>query len=141
MFHVLQQKARKLVQWNRLTTFYRIAWKMLMNLALLFLTGMVLLLLASCGESDAPGGARTAGALCDEVCGWPDMCFAELGAPIQGDQCVEACVEQVDIVGVDCLAAIADTIACLGTCDVESITQEQALACQDEAERISASCE
>ncbi len=103
--------------------------------------GMVLLLLASCGESDGPGGARTVGALCDEVCGWPDQCFAELGAPLGGADCIEACEASVDAVGVACLGAIADVVACLGTCDVESITQEQALACQDEAERISASCE
>jgi hypothetical protein len=108
---------------------------------LLALMGMTLLLLASCGESDVPGAGRTAGSLCDEVCGWPDQCFAELGAPLGGADCIAACEESVEVVGVACLGAIADTIACLGTCDVESITQEQALACQGEAERISASCD
>ena len=108
---------------------------------LLALMGMTLLLLASCGESDAPGAGRSGGSLCDEVCGWPDQCFAELGAPLGGADCIEACEASVDQVGAACLEAIADTVACLGTCDVESITQEQALACQDEAERISSSCD
>jgi hypothetical protein len=103
--------------------------------------GMTLLLLAGCGEGDVSGGARTAGALCDEVCGWPDMCFEQFGAPIQGDECVQACVQQVDVVGVACLAAIADTVSCLGTCDLESLTQEQLLDCQDKAEAIAASCD
>jgi len=81
------------------------------------------------------------GSSVDEVCGWPDMCFAELGAEIQGDQCVDACVQQVDVVGVDCLRAIANVVSCLGTCDFESLSNDQILACQDEAEAISAACE
>jgi len=111
------------------------------NMRLLASMGMALLLLASCGDSNGLGAARTAGELCDEVCGWPDMCFAELGAEIQGDQCVDACVQQVDVVGVDCLRAIANVVSCLGTCDFESLSNDQILACQDEAEAISAACE
>jgi hypothetical protein len=86
------------------------------------------------------GNPRTAGSVCDEVCGWPDECFVEFGVPVAGD-CTATCEASVETAGVACVGAIADTIACLGTCDVESITEEQALACQDEAQRISAACE
>ena len=103
--------------------------------------GMTLLLLVGCGESNAPGAAFSGDSLCDEVCGWPDACFEALGAPLGGADCMEACEASVDAVGAACLGAIADTVNCLGTCDVESITESQALACQDEAERISSSCD
>ncbi len=102
--------------------------------------GMALLLLAGCGGSDDNGAARTANGLCDEVCGWPDSCFAELGVPMQGD-CIESCMASVDVVGIDCLGAIADTISCLGTCNVNDLTNEELLACQDQALRISNTCE
>lgn len=102
--------------------------------------GMALLLLVGCGDSNDNGGARTANGLCDEVCGWPDSCFAELGVPMQGD-CMESCTASVDVVGIACLGAIADTISCLGTCDLNDLTEEQVLACQDEALRISDTCE
>jgi len=108
---------------------------------LLALMGMALLLLASCGDSGGRGSARTAGALCDEVCGWPDQCFAELGVPLEDAECIQSCEASVEYVRVACLAAIADTVSCLGTCDFESLTNEQILNCQDEAERISSSCE
>jgi hypothetical protein len=107
---------------------------------LLALMGMVLLL-ASCGDSGDNGTARTGGSLCDEMCGWPDECFVALGVPLQGSECMQSCEASVEVVGVDCLGAIVDTIACIGTCDVESITEEQALACQSEAERVVSSCE
>ena len=75
------------------------------------------------------------------MCGWPDECFVQLGVPVQGAECMQSCEAQADLVGVDCISAISDTIACLGTCDVESLTQEQALACQDEAQAISDACQ
>ncbi len=102
--------------------------------------GMGLLLLAACGDSGMSGAARS-GALCDEVCGWPDACFEALGAPLGGADCIAACEASVEEVGAACLGAIADTVNCLGTCDVESITEAEALACQSQAERISSSCD
>jgi hypothetical protein len=54
---------------------------------------------------------------------------------------MQSCEAQAEIVGVDCIGAISDTIACLGTCNLDSITQEQALACQEEAQAISNACE
>ena len=103
--------------------------------------GMALFLLVACGDSGTNGTARTAGSLCDEVCGWPDECFVALGVPLQGAECMQNCEASVDAVGVDCLGAIVDTVDCIGTCDVESITEQQALACQGEAEAIVAACE
>ena len=107
-----------------------LAW---MGLALLFVIG--------CGDSGRDGTARTAGGLCDEVCGWPDQCFVALGVPLQGSECMQNCEVSVDAVGVACLGAIVDTVDCLGTCDIESITEQQALACQGQAEAIAAACE
>lgn len=75
------------------------------------------------------------------MCGWPDECFTQLGAPLQGADCIEACEAQVEFVGVECISAISDTIACLGTCDVEMITEAQARACQDQAFAIQSACE
>lgn len=103
--------------------------------------GMALLLCVGCGDSGNNGTARTVGGLCDEVCGWPDECFAALGASLQGAECMQSCEASVEVVGVDCLGAIVDTIACIGTCDVESVSPEQAAACQGEAQAISDACE
>jgi hypothetical protein len=75
------------------------------------------------------------------MCGWPDECFAQLGVPLQGADCVQICEAQVEVVGIGCVRAISSTIACLGTCDVESLTQAQLLACQDEALEIEFACE
>lgn len=97
--------------------------------------GLGLLLILGCGDADPASQA------CGEICSLPDECFAELGMPIQSGDCVQTCEAQVEYVGVDCLNAISATIACLGTCDVESLTQEQALACQDEALGIESACE
>jgi hypothetical protein len=47
----------------------------------------------------------------------------------------------VEVVGIACVSAIASTVECLGTCDVESLTVDQQLACRDEAEAISSACE
>jgi hypothetical protein len=47
----------------------------------------------------------------------------------------------VEVAGIACVSAIASTVECLGTCDLESLTLEQQLACQGEAEAISAACE
>jgi len=102
--------------------------------------GLALLLLGGCGDSGTSSQARTAAQVCDEMCGWPDECFTQLGVPIQGAECVQACEAQVEFVGIDCVRSISDTIACLGTCDVESLSQSQALACQDEAEAIASAC-
>ncbi|KPK17282.1 MAG: hypothetical protein AMJ62_02240 [Myxococcales bacterium SG8_38] len=79
--------------------------------------------------------------VCDEMCGWPDECFTQLGAPVQDAECVQSCQTQAELVGVDCLSAISDTIACLETCDLQSLTEQQVLACQDEAMVIERACE
>jgi hypothetical protein len=71
----------------------------------------------------------------------PEECFAELDVPVQGSECMQACKAQVEVVGVHCVNAISDTIACLGTCDFESLTNEDVLACQDEALRIESACD
>ena len=71
----------------------------------------------------------------------PDECFAELGFPVQGSECMQVCKAQVDVVGVDCVNAISTTIACLKTCDFESLTNEDVLACQDEALGIESACD
>jgi len=102
--------------------------------------GMVLLL-CGCGDSGKGGSARTAGELCDEVCGWPDACFAELGVSLEDGECVQSCEASVEVVGLPCLQAINDTASCLGTCDFDSLTDQQILACQGEAEAISAACD
>ncbi|MFZ1865626.1 MAG: hypothetical protein WAU39_15490 [Polyangiales bacterium] len=107
---------------------------------ILFLSTLAVMLTA-CGDSSAGPRARSVAQVCDEMCGWPDECFVQLGVPVQGAECVQSCEAQADLVGVDCISAISDTIACLGTCDVESVTQEQALACQDEAQAISDACQ
>lgn len=103
--------------------------------------GMVLVLAAGCGDSGGSGTARTAGGLCDEVCGWPDQCFAELGAPLNDGDCMAECEASVEVVGVACLGAIADVVSCLGTCDFESIGPAEAEACADQARAISDVCE
>ena len=103
--------------------------------------GMLLLLLAACGDSGTNGSARTAGELCDQVCGWPDACFAELGVPVEDAECVASCEASVEVVGLACLRAINDTVSCLGTCDFDALTDQQILACQDEAQAISTACD
>lgn len=102
---------------------------------------MLAALLAACGDNGGSSGPRTLPQVCDEMCGWPDACFLALGVPAPGSECVQTCEAQAEIVGVDCMGAISDTIACLGTCDLDSITEEQALACQDEAQAVSDACE
>jgi len=103
--------------------------------------GLALLLLVGCGDSGNNGSARTAGELCDEVCGWPDACFAELGVPVEDAECLQSCEASVEVVGLPCLQAINNTVSCLGTCDFNALTDQQILACQDEAEAISAACD
>ena len=103
--------------------------------------GLALLLLSSCGDSGSASQARTAAQVCDEMCGWPDECFAQLGVPVQGADCVQACEAQVEVVGIECVNAISKTIECLPSCDLESLTDEQLLACQDEAYAIVDHCE
>ena len=100
---------------------------------------LALLLLSGCGDSNA-AGARTAGQVCDEICGWPDACFVQLGVPVQGAECVQSCEAQADLVGLGCLRAISDTVDCLGTCDFESLTDQQILNCQSVALAIDAAC-
>lgn len=54
---------------------------------------------------------------------------------------METCEAQVEYVGVDCLNAISSTIACLPSCDLDELTEEQVADCQDEALGISAACD
>lgn len=103
--------------------------------------GLALLLLCGCGDLGSRAEARLASQVCDEMCGWPDECFAQLGVPLQGADCVQTCEAQVEIVGIGCVSAISSTIACLGTCDVQSLTQAELLACQDDALQIESACE
>jgi hypothetical protein len=98
------------------------------------------LLLISCGDSNSRSGPRSAAQACDEICGWPDECFASLGIPVQAD-CVQSCEASVDAVGLDCISAILTTIDCLGTCDLQSVTNEQALACREQALAIDSACQ
>jgi len=78
---------------------------------------------------------------CDDLCSVPDECFAALGVPDPGDRgCVAQCLAGAKSVGVSCINAIVDTIHCLPSCDVASLTPEEQLACQDEAELISTQC-
>jgi hypothetical protein len=102
---------------------------------------LALLLASGCGDLGSRAEARLASQVCDEICGWPDECFTALGVPLQGGDCVQTCEAQAEDVGIACMSAIASTVECLGTCDVESLTLEQQLACQGEAEAISAACE
>jgi hypothetical protein len=87
------------------------------------------------------GSAGTAGELCDEVCGWPDACFAELNVSVEDGQCIQTCVASVKEVGMPCLQAINDTVSCLGTCEFDALTDQQLLDCQGQAEAISANCD
>jgi len=103
--------------------------------------GLALLLASGCGDLGSRAEARIASQVCDELCGWPDECFVQLGAPLDGADCVQTCEAQAELVGIECVRAISSTISCLGTCDVESLTLEQQIACADEAEAISAACE
>lgn len=99
------------------------------------------LLLVGLGLVCGCGDARSAAGACGELCSMPDECFAQLGVPVPGGDCMQACEAQIELVGVDCIAAISDTIACLPTCDVDSLTNEQLLACQDEALRVGQTCD
>jgi hypothetical protein len=100
------------------------------------------LLLSSCGDSGSASEARTAAQVCDQMCGWPDECFQQLGVPaLQGAECIQACEAQVDVVGIACVRSISTTIACLGTCDLESLSLDQLSACEDEAQAIGSACE
>jgi hypothetical protein len=103
--------------------------------------GLALLLASGCGDLDSRAQARLASEVCDELCGWPDECFEQLGVPMQAGDCMQACEAQIGVVGVSCVSAISTTIACLGTCDVESLTEAELLACQDEALAIESACE
>ncbi len=98
------------------------------------------LLLVALAFVCACGDARSASNACDELCSMPE-CFAQLGVPVPGGDCMQACQAQIDVVGLDCVYAISDTIACLPTCDVNSLTNAQLLACQDEALRIDQACD
>lgn len=102
--------------------------------------GVALLLIGACGDADGPAGVRSAAQVCDEICGWPDECFIQLGVPVQAD-CVPSCQSQAGVVGLACLTAISDTVQCLGTCDFQSVTEEQALACQSVGLRIESACQ
>ena len=97
--------------------------------------GILVAAVLACGCGDSASQA------CGELCSMPDECFAELGIPPQGSDCMQACEAQVEYVGVECINVIADTIECLGTCDVESLTNEELLACQDEALSIESACD
>ena len=67
----------------------------------------------------------------------PDLLRDYLG----GRGCVAECVAASKSIGVGRINAIADTITCLPSCELESLTDEQLLACQDEAALIDAQCD
>ncbi len=78
---------------------------------------------------------------CDDLCSVPDECFAALGVPEPGNRgCRAECLAGAKSVGVSCINAIVDTIHCLPSCDPASLTDEDRLACQDEAQLISTQC-
>lgn len=88
------------------------------------------------------GCLRDATEACDQLCGMPDECFDALGVPDPGGKgCVAQCLVGAKSVGVGCINAIADTISCLPSCDLDSLSDEDKLACQDEAQRIDVECD
>ena len=103
--------------------------------------GLIVLLLAGCGDSDSSGAARTSAEVCDEVCGWPDQCFVELGVPLADATCVSDCMQSVEVVGLACLQAIAGTVSCLGTCDFNALTDADIQRCQGVAQSVVDTCE
>lgn len=107
----------------------------------LCLMSAALFLLCGCGGADAATQARSAAQVCDEICDWPDECFIQLGVPVQGADCAADCQTQAGLVGLACLTAISDTVACLGTCDFQSLSEEELLACQNVAFEIQTACE
>ena len=105
------------------------------------LLGLALLVLGSCGDSDA-GQARTAEQVCDEVCGWLEECLVEPGSPpLERAECVQSCEAEAEMVGLDCLQAVSDTFACLRTCDLDSVTNQQILDCEDAFLSVDSVCE
>ena len=97
--------------------------------------GILLGLALVCGCGDSASQA------CGEICSLPNECFDQLGFPLQGADCMQTCEAQAEYVGVACLNAISDTIACLDTCDLDLLTDAQLADCQDEALSISAACD
>jgi hypothetical protein len=79
--------------------------------------------------------------ICTEFCSLPEECFVELGVTAPGGDCMTDCQAQVDLSGSACINAILDTVDCLGTCDFNSLSEAQILACQDEALVVQAECE
>ena len=107
--------------------------------------GLALLLASGCGDLGSRAEARLEARVCDELCGWPDECFAQLGYPLEGSDCVQTCEAQGGLVGFGCISAINSMISCIGTCDVESLTEAEAAAaaerCQGQVDAISAACD
>ena len=101
---------------------------------------VVAVLVGACGDSGS-GAPRSAQQACDELCGWPTECYAQLGVSAPDMNCVAACEEQADAVGVACLSAIVDTFNCLGTCNFEELSEDQVRACQGNAEAIADACD
>ena len=95
---------------------------------------LCVVLLCGCGGTSASDA-------CSEVCSLPDSCFAEFDLPNPGDDCLDACRSAIDEVGVGCVLSIVDAIDCLGTCDVDSLTSEDFLECQDQLEGIVPACD
>ena len=54
--------------------------------------------------------------------------------------CVPQCEASIDYVGVDCLFAMADTLTCLGTCDVDTLSDRELASCQSFAVAASSAC-
>ena len=107
--------------------------------------GLALLLASGCGDLDSRARALTPPQVCNELCGWPDECFAQLGYPLEGADCVQTCEAQGGLVGFGCISALNSMISCIGTCDVESLTEAEAAAaaerCQGQVDAISAACD
>ena len=98
------------------------------------------LLLWSCGDSSSGPSARTVRQACDEFCAWPEACFAELGLLLEVDDCVPQCEASIDSVGVDCLFAVADMLECLGTCEIDTLSDRELASCQSVAMAASSAC-
>ena len=102
--------------------------------------GMLVVVLAGCGDSDGAGPGFSGGTLCDDVCSWPSSCFDEFAPSLSDAECVDSCNQSIDFFGDACLQAINATVYCLGTCSEDEITIEDIERCQGTALQIDSAC-